>query len=30
VAFCPPLVIGDDDLHLCTDAFREALVEVIG
>jgi adenosylmethionine-8-amino-7-oxononanoate aminotransferase len=30
VAFCPPLVIDDADLRLCTDALREALVEVIG
>jgi adenosylmethionine-8-amino-7-oxononanoate aminotransferase len=25
VAFCPPLVIGDDDLDLCVDALAESL-----
>jgi putrescine aminotransferase len=25
MAFCPPLVIGDDDLDLCVDALAEAL-----
>jgi putrescine---pyruvate transaminase len=25
IAFCPPLVIGEDDLELCVDALAEAL-----
>ncbi len=28
IAFCPPLVIDDDDLALCVSALREALVAV--
>lgn len=28
VAFCPPLVITDDDLRLCLDALRAALVDL--
>ncbi len=27
VAFCPPLVIDDDDLDLCLSALRDALIE---
>ncbi len=27
VAFCPPLVIGDDDLELCFESLRAALVD---
>jgi len=30
VAFCPPLMIGEDDLDLCLDASRQALVSVTG
>jgi putrescine aminotransferase len=30
VAFCPPLMIGDDDLDQCIDASRQALVAVTG
>ena len=28
VAFCPPLVIGDDDLDLIVDATRKALADL--
>jgi len=28
IAFCPPLVIDDDDVSLCLDALRAALVDV--
>lgn len=28
IAFCPPLVIDDDDLHRCVTALREALLAV--
>jgi putrescine aminotransferase len=30
VAFCPPLVIGDDDLDLIVAATRSALAELAG
>jgi adenosylmethionine-8-amino-7-oxononanoate aminotransferase len=30
LAFCPPLVIADDDLERCVTATREALREVLG
>ena len=30
IAFCPPLVIDDDDLGLCLTALGEALGEALG